>query len=642
MQRLCVFISIIILPALVNSAVPGSMIGNVPDNNQPPANAQAAYCLPMSAVNIIEYWDTVQKRAGAYGVLGGLSGYKAAADIAWFCATNGGGSSSRDNASRGLTGTLRQDIEPGLAEFFPWDTDLTYGYTNSQVLPNKLDTEWTVDMDYTEGFDHIKAEIDAGRPVILCFSNWDISPGDTLADVSLPEPVTWYTWNIPPANTPQIEDAPYEYWYLDVRAEPGHAVTGIGYLEQYDPDAGAPAPLDDWVIVRDNWSVTPQAVAVPWRYWNATVTLDPGGYGLDMPYSQNPVAIDGVIYSEEIDDCTSLQIPNSRSINCKAVEQQALYFSFTSAPPGATTELHFCFDRNNDDPFSPQSSDLCIRVNSNGSQSAHIGSSGSWTPQIPATGWDCYISTNPFWTVELLVDYSTLGVTAGQDDTLGFAVWEYSQDDLGWPSASSPDVPSSWGDVYSSDQFLPVSLTGFSARVEDQQVHLQWQTASEERNLGFEIQRSASGTAPIPVAFINGAGTTTRPQMYTYTDRPAGYGDFEYRLFQIDTDGKRTFLDSLTVAVSYPRKFILYPNRPNPFNSSTQFEFVLAHPADVQIDIYSALGRTVYSRDKRHYDAGRHRLTWQGRDRAGHAVPSGVYICRISSGSRRFKMMLVR
>ena len=643
MRRLLVCL-ILLGPFFLQSAVPVKMISSVPDNNQPPANAQAAYCLPMSAINIIEYWDVCKNRAGAYGLLGGLSGYTAANDIGWFCATNGNGSSSRDNFTWGLIGTLRQDIVPGLIEFFPWDIDQTYGYTASPVLANKLDSEWIVDIDYTQGFSHFRAEIDAGRPVIMCFSNWDISPLDTLTDASLAEPIYLYTWNIPPANTPRLEGAPEEFWYLDVKAEPGHAVTGIGYAEQYDPDGAGPAPFGDWVIVHDNWSCTPKTVAIPWRYWNATVRLDPGAYDIDMPFTPDSVVIDGVIYTEELDGCYDLQIPNSRSISCKAVKDQALYFAFTNTPPSVLTQLGFCFDIDNSDDPSPANGDLRIMVNSNGSFQVYSGSGGTWVQQASVSGLQCQISTSPFWTVELLIDYSALGLVAGQNDTLGFALWEHGQHEQGWPSASSEDVPASWGDLYSTDLFLPVSLTFFKASGQGQYVELQWQTASEQQNYGFEIQRFSGESDWRKIAFVNGAGTTTKMQTYSLTDRVQGQGEYIYRLIQIDTNGRRTLLDSVTVTIIKAEHFILSPNVPNPFNSGTRIQFILSEPALVNADIFSARGRLIYCIKAQFFTAGTHHLQWDGCDHRGRPVPSGVYFFRLNSKGfvRQQKMIVLR
>jgi flagellar hook assembly protein FlgD len=85
-------------------------------------------------------------------------------------------------------------------------------------------------------------------------------------------------------------------------------------------------------------------------------------------------------------------------------------------------------------------------------------------------------------------------------------------------------------------------------------------------------------------------------------------------------------------------------NTPNPFNPTTTIRFGLKEPARVQLTIYDAAGRLVRqliddSRPARHYT-----VTWDGRDRAGQSVASGVYFCRLTAGSFKEtkKMVLIR
>ena len=53
----------------------------------------------------------------------------------------------------------------------------------------------------------------------------------------------------------------------------GHAVTGVGYVEIWDPDGPGPLPLDNYAIVHDNWPTTAKNVAIPWHYWDPNGVL---------------------------------------------------------------------------------------------------------------------------------------------------------------------------------------------------------------------------------------------------------------------------------------------------------------------------------------------------------------------------------
>ena len=67
--------------------------------------------------------------------------------------------------------------------------------------------------------------------------------------------------------------------------------------------------------------------------------------------------------------------------------------------------------------------------------------------------------------------------------------------------------------------FLPVELLDFDAKVQENDVHLHWQTATELNNYGFELERSANGRDFELVHFIEGHGTTTVAQSYSYQDK---------------------------------------------------------------------------------------------------------------------------
>jgi hypothetical protein len=86
------------------------------------------------------------------------------------------------------------------------------------------------------------------------------------------------------------------------------------------------------------------------------------------------------------------------------------------------------------------------------------------------------------------------------------------------------------GDVLTSVSPLPVDLVSFEVI----DGHLEWQTAWEENNKGFEIQYAENGTDWAYIGFLGGAGTSVQPNFYRYPVSKKGY----YRLKQIDFDGK--------------------------------------------------------------------------------------------------------
>ncbi len=82
-----------------------------------------------------------------------------------------------------------------------------------------------------------------------------------------------------------------------------------------------------------------------------------------------------------------------------------------------------------------------------------------------------------------------------------------------------------------------------------------------------------------------------------------------------------------------PRSFTLEQNYPNPFNPSTTISFRVNRASEADIRIYDMLGREVRLLFKAGVAAGRHSVTWNGRDNAGNAVASGFYYYRLRDGN---------
>ncbi len=90
------------------------------------------------------------------------------------------------------------------------------------------------------------------------------------------------------------------------------------------------------------------------------------------------------------------------------------------------------------------------------------------------------------------------------------------------------------GEIAKSDNLLPVELASFTATVNDNEVRLSWQTATETNNGGFEIERLQDSWQN--VGFVEGHGTTTNEQNYSFIDKNLSPGKYQYRLKQIDYD----------------------------------------------------------------------------------------------------------
>ncbi len=83
---------------------------------------------------------------------------------------------------------------------------------------------------------------------------------------------------------------------------------------------------------------------------------------------------------------------------------------------------------------------------------------------------------------------------------------------------------------------------------------------------------------------------------------------------------------------------------PNPVNSSATIRFELPATHHIRLGIYDVAGRLVYTPFEGKLPAGRHAMTWNGKDTTGRTVPAGVYFARLVAGgdARSRKLVVAR
>lgn len=108
---------------------------------------------------------------------------------------------------------------------------------------------------------------------------------------------------------------------------------------------------------------------------------------------------------------------------------------------------------------------------------------------------------------------------------------------------------------------LPVELTSFTANPKENQVYLDWQTASELNNLGFEVEKSTDGRSWEMIGFVAGTGTSTEMSTYRFIDKSPVSGTNYYRLKQTDIDGDFEFSEILLIIYKdNVDEIAIYPN----------------------------------------------------------------------------------
>ncbi len=176
---------------------------------------------------------------------------------------------------------------------------------------------------------------------------------------------------------------------------------------------------------------------------------------------------------------------------------------------------------------------------------------------------------------------------------------------------------------------------------------------SEAETWTFDVQSPVrkesvlrfSGIAGLPDAFKAYLVDDRQERFVNLMEKPSykftsPFGTSQFRIVVGTEDRVREILSTVL-----PKEFALGKNFPNPFNPTTTIPMALPHAADISVKIYSILGEEVQTVFSGTMEAGRHFLTWDGRNRYGNTVATGMYIVRFTTNvGKAFtgKMLLMK
>jgi hypothetical protein len=190
---------------------------------------------------------------------------------------------------------------------------------------------------------------------------------------------------------------------------------------------------------------------------------------------------------------------------------------------------------------------------------------------------------------------------------------------------------------------IPVEFTSFAGRVSGNKILLNWSTASESNNYGFEIQKKYDSDFKT-IGFVLGRGTTVETNHYSFSYETVFAGINIFRLKQVDYSGTFSYSDEVQLVYNIPERFGLSQNFPNPFNPYTKFIYNIKEPGNVELKIYNALGKEVAIIQNDFQNPGRYEKVWEARDSRGISLPSGIYIAKLKSGNQvqTIKLSLIK
>lgn len=197
------------------------------------------------------------------------------------------------------------------------------------------------------------------------------------------------------------------------------------------------------------------------------------------------------------------------------------------------------------------------------------------------------------------------------------------------------NVGEDFGTIKYTQVSTPVELSSFTANVNRNNVSLNWSTATETNNKGFEVDRCRNSEVRgqkvevsnwNKIGFVAGFGTTAESRSYSFIDNDVSSGSYSYRLKQVDFDGSFKYSNTVEVEVNTPLQFALSQNYPNPFNPSTKIKFSIPKDGLISLEVFNTLGQKITELINGFMKAGTREVTFDASRLAG-----GVYFYRLES-----------
>ncbi len=218
-------------------------------------------------------------------------------------------------------------------------------------------------------------------------------------------------------------------------------------------------------------------------------------------------------------------------------------------------------------------------------------------------------------------------------------------DDIYMTDAANAWIVGNSGTIlkYTEPDNVPVELFDLNAFVYADKVTLNWTTATELNNLGFDVERkklSAANSEWVKIGFVPGKGTSSEISNYSCDDENLVPGTYQYRIKQIDFNGNFTYYNfNKSIEIAAELKFELSQNYPNPFNPITKINWQSPVSSWQTLKIYDVLGNEVATLVDEYKSAGSYEVEFDATQ-----LSSGIYFYQLKTGSsvQTKKMMLIR
>lgn len=185
-------------------------------------------------------------------------------------------------------------------------------------------------------------------------------------------------------------------------------------------------------------------------------------------------------------------------------------------------------------------------------------------------------------------------------------------------------------------------LKDYSACQTEEGIKLSWSLSDLKYKAKFNVYKKLSGNKQFDPFLVN----ITENGCYSYSllDKDCkSEGLYIYKVDIIENGNSQTLFTTRPVGIT-KASFELYQNSPNPFNPITTIRYNISKRAHVKLEIFNVLGEKVCSLVNKVQSTGEHVITWDGSDKNGNLIPSGLYYYKLEVGKRvsSRKMVLLR
>ncbi len=188
-------------------------------------------------------------------------------------------------------------------------------------------------------------------------------------------------------------------------------------------------------------------------------------------------------------------------------------------------------------------------------------------------------------------------------------------------------------------QIVAVRLQSASISHNDGGIEIRCELEELSEDERLIIRRSVSPDGPWTE--LAGPIEETGPNRFVYLDRDVEPGKTYFYILGVrEADGKEIELYRGSTVVP-AGKLVLEQNYPNPFNPSTTISFYLPRESDVRLEIFDVNGKLIRTLVQGVLKGGPHHSKWEGKNRSGERVGTGVYIYRLTAGKQKISRKMI-